>query len=632
MSANVVALSDDAALLDLLKRSMDGRRHVWRADDAVHAADLLVAAPTSVLLVDAAVNAHGTPDVIRRLAAQFPDLPIIVTGRLDDEVELGPLISAGTVFRFLHKPVSLERARNFIEAAVKRLDLAPAQQPPGPELKDYLPRLQFPSLQLSRLVPSPATFRRSASITIVLAVLALLAWGAAEIVARQPWRALQAAFVNPSQAPAPEPERVAVQRLVDAAGVALAQGHLVEPAGRNAVELYRSALARDPGNIAARQGLSRVADELLRRVEQALLDSAPAVAASALDAARSAAPDHPRLAFLSAQLAEETERLRQQRAEATSGRPAAERALEQRLAALLAVADQRLKAGRLVGGLDSAEAYVLEARQIAPDAPGVRQAVGALSAAMLQDGRRAWADGNESVARNWLQRAKALGADPEGVAQFSAQIAAAAMATMVEDRSRLLALANQRLAQGRLLDPATDSAQHYLDLLRAAQPDFPGVADTGALLAARLIAEAQRLSDGDRHDEAARHLAAAEAAGAAPNELRAAQRALDAARAVAEAARTILPERTLERVAGSAPRYPQRAAARGVEGWVHVEFTVAADGTTRDAVVVDASSPGDFDEAVLEAVKNWRYRPHVVAGTAVDQRVQARLRFELSGG
>ena len=60
--------------------------------------------------------------------------------------------------------------------------------------------------------------------------------------------------------------------------------------------------------------------------------------------------------------------------------------------------------------------------------------------------------------------------------------------------SRLLALANQRIAQGRLLEPAGDSARHYTDLLLAADPGFAGLAETESLLAARLAEQREQLA------------------------------------------------------------------------------------------------------------------------------------------
>jgi len=126
VSASVIVLVQDAALLDMLGQAVEGRRRVWRAENMVHAADLLVAAPYAVLLLDASVTGKRTAEFVERLTGQFTDLPIIVAGRLDDEVGLGQLISNGIVFRFLHKPVSVERARNFIEAAVGSRSHGPA--------------------------------------------------------------------------------------------------------------------------------------------------------------------------------------------------------------------------------------------------------------------------------------------------------------------------------------------------------------------------------------------------------------------------------------------------------------------------------------------------------------------------
>ena len=76
------------------------------------------------------------------------------------------------------------------------------------------------------------------------------------------------------------------------------------------------------------------------------------------------------------------------------------------------------------------------------------------------------------------------------------------------------------------------------------------------------------------------------------------------------------------------PDYPP--AARNIEGWVQVRFSVTATGSVRDAVVV-ASEPGTiFDDAALEAVARWRYNPRVAAGVAVERvGLQTVISFEL---
>lgn len=79
-----------------------------------------------------------------------------------------------------------------------------------------------------------------------------------------------------------------------------------------------------------------------------------------------------------------------------------------------------------------------------------------------------------------------------------------------------------------------------------------------------------------------------------------------------------------------APNYPPRAAARGVEGWVQVQFTITPTGSVRDAVVVKAEPEGVFDAAAIEAILRWRYNPRVEGGVAVERvGVQTVIRFIL---
>ena len=79
-----------------------------------------------------------------------------------------------------------------------------------------------------------------------------------------------------------------------------------------------------------------------------------------------------------------------------------------------------------------------------------------------------------------------------------------------------------------------------------------------------------------------------------------------------------------------APIYPQRALARGLEGWVLVEFTVTTTGTVRDARVVEADPPGVFDGAAVDAVMKFKYKPRVIDGRPVEvEGVQNLIRFEL---
>jgi len=66
-----------------------------------------------------------------------------------------------------------------------------------------------------------------------------------------------------------------------------------------------------------------------------------------------------------------------------------------------------------------------------------------------------------------------------------------------------------------------------------------------------------------------------------------------------------------------APVYPARAAARGIEGYVIVEFTVTRTGTTKDIVVVESTS-SLFDRAAIEAAAKFKYKPRVIDGEPVE--------------
>jgi TonB family protein len=77
------------------------------------------------------------------------------------------------------------------------------------------------------------------------------------------------------------------------------------------------------------------------------------------------------------------------------------------------------------------------------------------------------------------------------------------------------------------------------------------------------------------------------------------------------------------------PVYPQPAAARGLEGYVVVSYTVTATGTTKDIEVIE-SSDSLFDEASIASVEKYKYRPRIVDGSTVEvPGVTTRIVFEL---
>lgn len=79
------------------------------------------------------------------------------------------------------------------------------------------------------------------------------------------------------------------------------------------------------------------------------------------------------------------------------------------------------------------------------------------------------------------------------------------------------------------------------------------------------------------------------------------------------------------------PVYPQRCAARGIEGTASVQFDVLASGAVTNARIV-ASDNSCFDRAAIRAIEQWKFNPSGDGGTAIAQRGLIKtFRFELTG-
>ncbi len=78
--------------------------------------------------------------------------------------------------------------------------------------------------------------------------------------------------------------------------------------------------------------------------------------------------------------------------------------------------------------------------------------------------------------------------------------------------------------------------------------------------------------------------------------------------------------------------YPQRALARGIEGFVELSFTVNALGEVEDPVVTYSEPPGIFDRSALQAISRWKYSAAVRNGEAVPTYdVRQRIVYEMNG-
>jgi TonB family protein len=319
--SSLLVLSRNPSVIDAIRRAAPRGSRVADAFNVDMAADKMAKIRPAVLVADKDV----VPD-ISALAAQFtqhfPDLVVIVAGQREDSSALMQLTATGQIHRFLLLPLSHGQTRLALDAAVKRhFELvsagtrATAVNAAGIARKNYLPAYA------------------GLAIGIVLA-LAGIWWAVGRMMGTDP---SLVATSKPAVLPTLVTPRVdALQTELARAKLAFDQQHYITPVENNALDLYRSVLVKDSGNEAAQQGLRSIADKMLERAEAALLEERMDDAVAALATARSIRADHPRLAFMDAQVARERDRHSLSQAKDTATK--ALRSLEDR------VADERARA------------------------------------------------------------------------------------------------------------------------------------------------------------------------------------------------------------------------------------------------------------------------------------------------
>lgn len=77
------------------------------------------------------------------------------------------------------------------------------------------------------------------------------------------------------------------------------------------------------------------------------------------------------------------------------------------------------------------------------------------------------------------------------------------------------------------------------------------------------------------------------------------------------------------------PMYPKRALRMKKEGFVTMRFTIDAQGLVLDIAVIEAEPPGMFEDAAMNALKKWKFKPKIVNGKAVIQQGEQTINFTL---
>jgi periplasmic protein TonB len=76
------------------------------------------------------------------------------------------------------------------------------------------------------------------------------------------------------------------------------------------------------------------------------------------------------------------------------------------------------------------------------------------------------------------------------------------------------------------------------------------------------------------------------------------------------------------------PLYPEKARANGIQGIVDLDAEISKDGDVTHLSVISGDSL--LAQAAMDAVKQWKYKPFLRNGQAMDVETTVRVAFTLS--
>jgi TonB family protein len=478
-------------------------------------------------------------------------------------------------------------------------------------------------------------------------------------VSPSPTAAVTAPTVPAAQAPGKSPADVdeKVDALIQKAQQAMLDRHFIDPVSGSALSLYREVLIVDPDNGEARQGLQRLSEILIARVQSALDDRKFDVALQFLETARSIDASDQRLfaldekiANLRAELgpaqilaalnAQNFDRASQLIDEAGRSKalPLAKltqlrdevhrRRDEFEVARLLKLVDARVQQDHLIDPRnDSAVYYLDQAKQAGAGAPAVQAQVQDLAKRIVQMAHAAIDQHRFSDVDRMIVELRGIGA-PLAAASVQRELSTGRnQAAQKPDLPQYLELAQARLAQGKLTEPDSDSALFYVNQLRTADPRSSGLAQISGALQAQILDRAHAALDVGDLEKSEALVQSAGGLGAS-SDLEALNDRIRQ-RKVAAGDVPQLPEQSLTRLNKLDVQYPVRALQDNIDGWVEVAYIVKADGSVTNVKVVNASPPKIFDSSASRAVSRLRYQPVVQGGKAMAIGTEVRIVFRV---
>ena len=679
-----VLTNRDDFLLEL-GEALGGQASVSPVDSIESALGQLAGTKRGQMLV---IDARSTSDVradVQRATQQASNAVVVVFAEADSEKQVATAVKGTSVFAVLTIPIEGPKTTAVLDAAItdaanRSAAARSAGAGPGAGSAGTLTLDAFrPSMSYSpaKEPQEPEEGGRKWVLwaglgLVVVAAAAGGAWyftharpsnpGTAAVtpgtIGSQAGRSSETAAVLPQ--PAVDTSIVAgqVDDLLEKARRAMRDRRYTAPTGDNALVYYRSALASDPTNGEAKDGLRRVGDVLISRFNDAMSGTHYNDAALALATLKLAQPKDSHVGPFQLQLstaeiskaladgnADRANALLRQ-AEQSGAVPAAQLAtwreqlsrLQQadKVQSLAALVIDRIRTDQLTGPAgDSAQAYLSQLRAAAPAAPATQRATNALIAAFFSKARQNALSGDAADEGRWLAAARTSGASAADVADFQRQVVSAEAKAAHAKTDHLMTLIGERLSGGALTSPAGDSAADYLQQLQDSHPTGSALATAAqdrGVLAAKLITRARSEMRSGETAQANADLSAAASWGASAAAVAAVRRSGSGSRARQQSAAP--PDLSalvaqLQRTRYVPPEYPDRALNEKVSGSVTVQYVVDKKGYTTDVKVIESTPPGVFDRAATDAIRRWRYKPAKYNGEPVEVPVRTRIRFEL---
>lgn len=697
-AAEIIAISTRDDFLLEIGEALSGQTSVRPVDSVETALEQIGSnrRTTQLLAIDAR-EVESVRAAVETINSQASHMVVLVFADADAEKQTAAQLKGTSIFAVLTLPIDKRKAAAVIDGAVadamNRRPAAPSR-PAGGEMR-------FDRNAPITVENAPADFGSDGSssgsdeggskkmIMIGAAVAAVLVAGAAAwFFMRSPSQGPTAGGAeknagvsvsagqdllsddNVVAEPAPVIELPlidgTVDELLEKARLAMRERRYTEPNGDNALLFYRSAAKADPNNGEAKDGLRRVAAVLNSRFDEALTGGRYDEAALALANLKAATPDdRQQTAPLEAKLA--TAQITKMLADGNLDRAASlvkgaqqsgavpdqqikawrteivrrqEEAKEKRLVDL---ADDAIRDGRLSDPADNnAKAYAQQLKEMGPGAASSYQRVTRnLGNAYMRKAREAALANRGPDVDRWLSEARSAGVSAGEVNSFQRDVSAAKQKAAAAEADRLVSAARERIREGKLSEPANDSAVYYLTALQTADSDNSYLAAGKRDLVAKLLDRASTAARDGKNPEAdltlarrwgadANAIAAVQQTAAArnrasPTRAPASQNSATAKSGSADAD----PASKLKRIRTVAPEYPERALTQKITGSVTVEFVVDKKGDTRDVHVVSAEPAGTFDRAAIAAVRRWRYEPVLVDGVPQELTTRTTVKFTL---